>query len=63
VRRNPKGRPAKLSVEPELKRQITSFSLHPEMYNRLKALLRDCGLSQTEYIETLIRTDLAARER
>lgn len=60
-----RGRPAKVRADVENvrenKRQITSFYLHPELFDRVKAYLREIGLSQTEWLEYLIRTELARR--
>lgn len=60
-----KGRPPRRAANPDVvdkgRRQVTSFYLHGDLYDRMKAYLRSVGLSQTEWLEYLIRTELARR--
>jgi hypothetical protein len=58
--RKGRGRPAKERVADDAL-QKTSFHLHGALYNRMKAYLRAEDISQTEWLEALIRTELARR--
>jgi hypothetical protein len=56
-----RGRPPKERAEANDVRQVTTIYLHGALYDRMKAYLREQDLSQTEWLEYLIRTELARR--
>lgn len=62
--KRPRGRPAKAtSAVADNEQRITSFAIHGTLFKRLKEFLAENKLSQSEYIELLVRNDLALRGR